>query len=131
MKTKIRKQLPLPKLLKKCQDVFNAYIRARDRDKGCISCGGPKVEHASHYFNMGHYSALRYTEDNVHGSCVRCNTWLHGNLLEYRKGLIKRIGEEKVKMLEMSSDLHRVKKWHRIELEALIQYYKQKMNDGN
>lgn len=129
MKTKTKKLIPLPKLLAKCQQVFNAYIRARDRDKGCISCGSYKVEHASHYFSMGHYSALRFTEDNVQGSCVRCNKWLHGNLLEYRKGLLKRIGEKRLNMLELSSDLRRAKKWDRIELEALIQHYKQRLSE--
>lgn len=122
-----RKQISLPRLLKKCQDVFNAYIRKRDQDKGCISCPSHKVEHASHYFNVGHYSALRFTDDNCHGSCVRCNTWLHGNLLEYRKRLIQRIGEDRVKMLELSSDLRKVHKWTRIELEALIQNYKKEI----
>lgn len=124
MKTKTKKLTPLPKLLAKCQKVFNEYIRARDRDKGCISCSSPKVEHASHYFSMGHYSALRFTDDNCHGSCHRCNVWLHGNLIEYRKGLVKRIGEEKVKLLELSSDLRRVKRWERFELEILIKHYK-------
>lgn len=119
-----RKPISLPRLLKKCQQTFNAYIRARDKDKGCISCSSHKVEHASHYFSVGHYSALRFTDDNCHGSCIKCNTWLHGNLLEYRKRLIRRIGEERVQRLELSSDLRRVYKWSRIELEALIQHYK-------
>ena len=111
----------LPKLLKKAQDVFNAWIRNRDKDKGCISCGG-SVDHAGHYFSQGHHSALRFNEMNVNGQCLRCNNFLHGNLINYRKGLVKRYGEQKVLILESHGS--KVKKWSRVELKAIIQMYK-------
>lgn len=117
-----KKQLPLPKLLKKAQDTFNAFIRLRDCDKGCISCGGP-VEQAGHYFSQGHHSLLRFNEVNTNGQCIRCNCFLHGNLIHYRSGLVKRYGEQKVLMLETVA--RHLKKWSRVELEAIIQHYKQ------
>ena len=119
----VKKQLPLPKLIKKAQDTFNAFIRLRDCDKKCISCSGP-VEQAGHYFSAGHHSLLRFNEANVNGQCIRCNNFLHGNLIHYRAGLIKRYGEAKVLHLE-STARRTVKKWSRAELEAIIQYYKQ------
>lgn len=125
MKTKTKKLTPLPKLLAKCQTVFNAYIRARDKDKGCISCGG-QVQEAGHYFSQGHHSALRFNEMNTAGQCTRCNCFLHGNLIHYRAGLVKRYGESKVLMLE-STARNNVKKWSRFELEALIKLYKEKI----
>jgi len=114
---------PLPKLLKKAQEAFNAFIRERDKDKGCISCDGP-VQEAGHYFSQGHHSALRYNEVNTNGQCTRCNKWLHGNLINYRSGLIARYGEAKVLLLESSSK-NKVKKWSRVELEAIIKLYKE------
>lgn len=117
-----RKELTLPKLLKKAQDTFNRFTRERDRDKDCISCGA-QVTEAGHYFSAGHYSALRFNEMNVNGQCTRCNCFLHGNLIEYRKGLIKRYGEPKVLWLENSAAL-RVKKWTRFELQIIIDTYK-------
>lgn len=122
MTTKTTKQISLPRLLKKCQDVFNAYVRARDKYKGCISCGGP-VQEAGHFFSQGHHSAHRFNEMNVNAQCTRCNCFLRGNLIHYRNGLVKRYGEEKVLLLE-SSARHAVKRWSRFELEALIQHYK-------
>jgi hypothetical protein len=113
---------PLPRLLKKAQDAFNAFIRARDKDKGCISCGG-LVQEAGHYFSQGHHSALRYNEINTNGQCKRCNCFLHGNLIHYRSGLVKRYGESKVLLLE-SSARRSAKKWSRLELEAIIKLYK-------
>lgn len=114
------KTLTLPKLLKKTQDTFNRFIRERDKDKGCISCGG-SVDHAGHYLSAGHHGHLRFNEMNVHGQCLRCNNFLHGNLINYRQGLVKRIGEDKVLLLE--SQAYNTKKWTRFELELLIKEY--------
>jgi hypothetical protein len=112
----------LPKLKKKAQDKFNAWIRNRDRELGCISCGNP-IDHAGHYFSSGHYSALTMDEMNVHAQCLRCNNFLHGNLIKYRMGLIQRYGEDYVNELEGKS-INAVKKWSRQELEEIILKYK-------
>lgn len=114
----------LPQLLKKAKEVFNAWIRERDQDKGCVSCGG-EVHHAGHYFSQGHHSALRFNEMNTQGQCLRCNNFLHGNLINYRSGLIKRYGEQKVMLLENSGQ-SKVKKWSRVELEVIINMYGKK-----
>lgn len=123
------KLIPLPNLLKKAQETFNAYIRARDAEKGCISCGA-KVQEAGHYFSQGHHSALRYNEVNTNGQCTRCNKWLHGNLINYRSGLVNRYGEAKVLLLE-SSTKNKVKKWSRVELDAIIKLYKEEQQRIN
>ena len=114
--------VPLPKLKKKAQDIFNKWIRNRDKEERCISCGGP-VEQAGHYFSSGHYSALTFNETNVNGQCIRCNCFIHGNLIQYRMGLIRKYGERKVHQLEQDSEV-RVYKWSRTELEEIIQKYK-------
>jgi hypothetical protein len=113
----------IPKLTAKAQKIFNTWIRERDKGKQCISCSSFNITDASHYLNVGHYSALRFNEMNVNASCSKCNRFLHGNLIHYRQGLVKRYGEEKVLMLE-SSAIRSVKKWSRFELEAIIQEYK-------
>jgi hypothetical protein len=124
--TKPVKQKSVPQLLKVLQVVFNAYIRKRDAEKGCISCGSPVTE-AGHYFSAGHYSSYRFTEINVNGQCTRCNCFLSGNLIKYRQGLVKRYGEAKVLMLENDAAIRKAKKWSRFELEILIKEYKQKV----
>lgn len=111
-----------PTLLKKAQKVFNAWIRERDKDKGCISCGA-EIDHAGHYLSQGHHSAMRFNEMNVNGQCLRCNNFLHGNLINYRKGLVQRYGEKQVDILEHFSNHNKVKKWSRVELMAIIQQY--------
>lgn len=116
------KKQTLPKLTKKAQTVFNAWIRQRDAELGCISCGG-SVDHAGHYFAAGSYSAWRFSESNVHGQCVGCNCYKHGNLIHYRIGLVQRFGEESVKALESAVTGNRLKKWSRVELEEIIKKY--------
>jgi hypothetical protein len=121
MKTK-SKLIPLPKLKKKAQDVFNKWIRTRDAEERCISCGGP-VEQAGHYFSSGHYSALTFNETNVNGQCIRCNCFIHGNLIHYRMGLVLKYGDKKVKQLEKEAEV-RTYKWSRTELEEIINKYR-------
>ena len=97
--------------IKEAQVAFNAYIRVRDKNKPCISCGclpgdtvqGGKFD-AGHYRSRGSASHLRYHLLNCHSQCVKCNRYLSGNVVEYRKGLIARIGAERVEKLEMDNN---------------------------
>lgn len=103
--------------------MFNAYVRERDKELGCISCGGI-VEQAGHYHSQGHHSALRFDPINTNGQCRRCNMFLHGNLIKYRQGLVAKYGEDVVIELEERANTDRLKKWSREELEELITKYK-------
>jgi hypothetical protein len=119
-------KITLPKQIAKTQKVFNAYIRNRDKDKGCVSCKSPKVDHASHYYSAGKFPALRFNEDNVHGSCLRCNYFMHGNLIQYRVTLEKRIGRERLDMLDGLANRQK-HKWSILELQQIEKEYKQKI----
>jgi hypothetical protein len=116
-------------LLKKCQKVFNTYIRERDKGKPCISCGNQlkgKFD-AGHYVSSGSCKALTFHELNVWGQCVHCNQHKHGNLIGYREGLTKRIGVVEVETLEKMR--HESIKYTREELRAKIEEYKQKTKE--
>lgn len=88
--------------LKEAQAAFNAYIRERDAGLPCISCGRHHngQYHAGHYRTVGSCPELRFDEFNCHKQCAPCNNHLSGNLIEYRKGLIAKIGLAKVEWLE-------------------------------
>ena len=128
-KEKKKKLETLQDLLKSTQKVFNLYIRLRDKNLNCISCNKPtnKKENASHYIASGKSKFLTFNEDNVHKSCEYCNTYLHGNLLEYRINLIKKIGIEKVEYLE--DNRHITKKYSRSELLAITEKYKKLLKE--
>ncbi len=97
--------------MKEAQQAFNAYIRARDDGKPCISCGAAYVDNvrggridAGHYRSIGSCPELRFEPDNCHAQCVTCNRYLSGNAVDYRLGLINRIGLERVERLERQHD---------------------------
>ena len=112
------------------QTVFNSYIRLRDKDLPCISCGknNEKQFHAGHYRSVGSCPELRFNELNVWRQCATCNTYLHGNLIEYRKELINRIGVDKVEWLEGN---HPSSKMLIPEIKEKIKEYKAKINALN
>ena len=60
-----------------------------------------------------------------------CNRFLHGNLLNYRRRLIDKIGEDKVEELEYQSQLNVRLELNKIDLdyEDLIRVYKDKLNE--
>ncbi|UOO87475.1 recombination protein NinG [Neisseria arctica] len=128
-KAQMRERLEtIPELIKKAQAAFNAYIRARDKGKPCISCGTAWRENfqACHYVPAGRSNKLRFDEDNVHGGCVRCNMYESGNLRGYRIGLIQRIGVERVEQMETD---YEIRKWDKDELRALIALYRKKTRE--
>ena len=114
-------------LLKEAQIIFNSYIRLRDKDDPCISCGKTNLKkvNAGHYIASGKSKYLTFHLDNVSKQCEYCNNFLHGNLVEYRLGLIKKIGLERVEYLE--ENRHKTKKYTRQELLDIIDEYKEKI----
>jgi hypothetical protein len=121
----------IPELIKEAQVAFNTFIRARDKLAGhrCISSGKPldwsgNAVDAGHYRSTGAASHLRFNEDNCHAQSKHDNQYLAGNAVDYRIGLIARIGLERVEALESSNAPH---KWQADELRAIKATYKQKL----
>jgi len=108
---------------------FQKWVRLRDEALSCISCGTDKAKswHGSHFYSANLYSGLIFDERNVHKSCDYCNVFLHGNLLEYRKGLIARYGLEYVEQLESISNESRVYKYTKEELIQIKKKYDDKI----
>ena len=115
-------------IVKAAQLVFNKYIRERDKNEPCISCKQkPKKVNAGHFWNANNHWNVRFDEDNVHVQCERCNSYLSGNLLEYRTNLLIKIGAERFKQLEARARLTR--KFTKDELKEIIKTYKQKIKN--
>ena len=121
--------MTLSDYLRLTQQIFNKYIRLRDKGNVCISCQKKinGVEHASHFLSAGGHSIVRFHEDNVWTSCYKCNVMLSGNQVEYRKALIDKIGIERVEWLENNGS--KEKKWTKDELKELMQKYKLKCKE--
>lgn len=120
--------------LKEAQAAFNAFIRARDQLAGhpCISSGRPldwsgNAVDAGHYRSVGSAPHLRFNEDNVHAQSKHDNQYKSGNAIDYRLGLIARIGLARVEALESDNtprkytvdDLKAIKATYRAKLKML------------
>ena len=132
--TKARREAikTIPERIKEAQHAFNALVRARDIAQPCISCGKPPGDmsklhagrDAGHYRSIGSASHLRFHPDNCHAQCVRCNQWGAGMAVDYRIGLIARIGVERVEALECDNTPH---KWAHAELIAIRADYRARL----
>ncbi|MCA4964893.1 recombination protein NinG [Pseudomonas sp. Y24-6] len=119
--------------LKDTQQAFNEFIRWRDQVAGhpCISSGRPldwsgNQTDAGHYRSTGAAPHLRFDERNCHAQSKADNRFLSGNAVDYRVGLIARIGLEAVEALEADQS---VKKYTVEDLKALTAHYRAKTRD--
>lgn len=105
---------------------FQRWIRERDANLPCISCGSST---SNPFWDGGHFkkaelfSGVIFNEDNCHKQCRKCNYFLNGNELAYRDGLIKKIGVERVEALETFANETRMYKYTREELIELKKKY--------
>ena len=93
-------------LLKLAEKVVNTYIRLRDKNKPCCSCGhfGDRQFHAGHYMNVGGHQQLRFYTLNIHKQCSICNNWKSSNNQQYRPFMINKYGLEFVESLESNNE---------------------------
>lgn len=128
------KKTSVATLKKKLQTIFNLYIRLRDcGEKGwahCISCD--KVlqfdqTQAGHFWSVGAYPAVRFDERNVHVQGACCNTFKHGNLLEYQPRLIDKIGQQAYD--ELKHDRSIAKKYTVFDLQEMIEIYTNRVKE--
>ncbi|MBR1449782.1 MAG: recombination protein NinG [Prevotella sp.] len=117
-------------IMQKADSAFSLFIRTRDsqayegRAFRCISCGRVlSIEQADcgHYVNRSHMS-LRFSELNCNAQCRHCNRFQEGNFSGYRQGLIQKIGEPKVLLLEAQKNI--TTKITNFELEILAKHYR-------
>lgn len=129
--------------LRLAQPAFNSYIRERDKDENCISCGRSNNQVAisedwnaggvwdcGHFLTIGGFPELRFEETNAHKQCKVCNSGSHHHAKKkrtvsesYRLGLIERIGLDKVLWLE---GLHEPKHYSVDDIVKIKKEYRKK-----
>lgn len=124
------------------QDAFNAWVRERDFDLPCVSCGetnppqkvGGKWD-AGHFLSRGARPDLRFNPDNCFKQCKSCNggggRFKHKERTvsqDYEIELVKRIGIDRVEILKgppvsarwTVEELNVMKKQFRADTRALV-----------
>jgi hypothetical protein len=129
-KAKLEKFKTRSQWIKEAQHEFNRYIRFRDSGQPCICCGMPLGDQryggsydAGHYRSIGSAPHLRFDERNVHAQRKQCNLWGAGRAIDYRMGLIARLGQGVVDSIESDQS---ERKYTIDELKAIKSEYSAK-----
>lgn len=102
-----RQSLDRKRLILELDKYCSLIVRIKASDKfgvcDCYCCGKRlpwKQVDCAHYVSRQHLQSRFDLDSNLRVNCTNCNRVLRGNLGEYRKHLVREIGEEKVKELE-------------------------------
>ena len=119
--------------MKEAQHAFNRFVRLRDASRPCICCGRPLQPvsvgggfDAGHYRSVGSAPHLRFNPDNCHGQTKQCNRYGAGRAVDYRLGLIDRLGIGRVEALEADQTSP---KWSSDELKVIRDEYRAKARE--
>lgn len=119
--------------MKEAQIAFNAYIRERDKEQLCICCNKPLSSgdiggsyDCGHYRSVGSAPHMRFDERNAHAQRKQCNRYGAGRTVDYRIGLIVRIGKHSVDEIESCNE---PRKYSIEDLKAIISTYKAKLKE--
>jgi hypothetical protein len=124
---KIREKLKtLGKFESEAKTEFQRYIRKRDAELPCISCGTEQTDlwDGGHFKKAELYSGVIFDEMNCHKQCRKCNRFLGGNELNFREGLIARYGEAYVLEIEQRAAKLRVYKYTKDQLKEIREKYR-------
>ena len=69
------------------------------------------------------HMATRYDEANCPAQCRQCNRFDEGNIYSYRRALVEKMGESRVRLLE--SRKHDTCKLTVFEMEAMAAHYRE------
>lgn len=113
----------LPSLKKSCWKLLSEWIRRKDADEdGCVRCYtcNERMQwrdaHAGH-FVPGRTGSVLLNPEVIRVQCPQCNIFRGGNYHAFTLRMLDEVGRARVD--ELLALRHRVKKWSRVELEAL------------
>lgn len=122
---KVRRINAQPKTywIKQAQQAVNAFVRARDSNLPCVSCGTTSAAQwdAGHYRTTAAAPQFRFDPRQIQKQCSVCNQHKSGNIVPYRVELIKRIGIETVEAIENN---HERRSYSIEELKGIRDYYR-------
>ena len=118
-------------LINEARKPFQKWIRYRDANKPCISCGvsDSAIWDGGHLYKAELYSGLIFDERNVNKQCRKCNNYLGGNENNYRVGFISRYGESILNGLDIDAINKRSYKYSREELLSIKKEYQRRLNN--
>lgn len=111
----------------KADKYFAEYIRKRDADKPCITCGKRTSEKDCGHFISRRFEAVRMDENNAHGQCIKCNRFEYGNQFEHGKKIDLMYGKGTSDSIFQKSKM--LCKRSKYDYEEIAEYYRNKIKD--
>lgn len=115
---------------KDLQVEVNKLVRLIDEGCSCISCNSftGKVN-AGHYYSVGSRPNLRFNLMNIYLQCEHCNSYMSGNLIEYRENLVNLVGEGHVDYLSDLKVIYKDLKLMEFEVKDAIKVAKEAVKE--
>ena len=109
----------------KADRYFSEYIRQRDMDKPCITCGKHTSEKDCGHFISRRFESVRMDEQNAHGQCIKCNRFEYGNQFEHGQQIDKIYGQGTAEKILLKSKMFC--KRNQNDYEEIANYFKNKL----
>jgi len=124
MKLKPSKTLKQAKA--KADKYFSKYIRLRDYNKPCVTCGSRDKKDCGHFLSR-RFESVRFDEKNAHGQCLKCNRFEYGNQYEHSLKVDEFYGEGTAEELRLKSKMFCNRS--KIDYEYIAQEYANKYEE--
>lgn len=113
--------------MKKADTWFSKFIRERDKDKPCITCGKHTDKKDCGHFMSRRFQSTRYDEKNAHGQCEKCNRFQYGNQYEHALMIDKMYGQGTSHEINLKSKM--LCKRNQSDFEYIALEYKKKYEE--
>lgn len=111
---------------KKADRYFSEFIRKRDKNKPCVTCGQMKADKDAGHFISRRFEATRYSEQNCHGQCLKCNRFENGNQFAHGKAIDQMYGKGTADKILVTSK--KIIKRTQYDYEVIVDYYRGLIN---
>ena len=111
------------------QAAVNSFVRIRDENLPCISCGRMKPLEAGHWRSRAAYPEIRFDTRNLAGQCAGCNRGQvryrrEGTMQQnFTRGMFERYGQARV---DWCFGPHELKKYSKEDLERMARIFRKR-----
>jgi hypothetical protein len=119
-KPKKAKTITYSKAKARAWKAFSEFIRRRDEEYGCFTCGVKKPWkqlQAGHWI-PGRHMSLLFNEIGCHAQCYHCNVGLKGNPVVYYDKMLEKYGKKMCESLKfIDKQVLELKVYELLEIE--------------
>lgn len=115
-----RKTVTYKRAKDRAWEAFSEYIRHRDEEDGCFTCGikKPWKQMQAGHWIPGRHNSILFDKDGCHAQCYHCNVGLKGNPVKYYDRMLLDYGKKFCEMLKyLDTQVKEYKVYELLEIE--------------